>query len=53
MVYDPDKVTYGELVEVGLGRLGHDVYELNMVGSDRGTQYRSGVYYHDDGQREE
>ena len=53
VVYDPDEVTYGELVELGLGRLGQDVYELNKVGNDRGTQYRSGVYYHDDGQRGE
>jgi len=52
VVYDPDEVTYGELVELGLSRLGQDVYELNKVGNDRGTQYRSGVYYHDDEQRE-
>ena len=27
------------------------MYKLNQVGNDRGTQYRHGIYVHDDNQR--
>lgn len=28
------------------------MYKLNQVGNDRGTQYRSGIYYHSNEQRQ-
>lgn len=52
VVFDPAQVSYESLVQQVLDRLDDDVYKLNQVGNDRGTQYRSGVYYHDDEQRE-
>ena len=51
-MFDPAQVSYESLVQQVLDRLDDDVYKLNQVGNDRGTQYRSGVYYHDDEQRE-
>ncbi|KAL3791320.1 hypothetical protein HJC23_006049 [Cyclotella cryptica] len=52
LVYDPSIVSYRSLVQLGLDRLGDNVYKLNQVGNDRGTQYRHGFYYHDEEQRE-
>lgn len=51
IIYDPDIVSYKSLVQLGLDRLGNDVYELNKAGNDRGTQYRHGIYFHDDEQQ--
>mmetsp|Transcript_1108 Transcript_1108/g.1938 ORF Transcript_1108/g.1938 Transcript_1108/m.1938 type:complete len:413 (-) Transcript_1108:71-1309(-) len=51
VIYDPNAVSFKSLVQLGLDRLGGDVYKLNQVGNDRGTQYRHGIYYHDDKQR--
>ncbi|KAL7471749.1 hypothetical protein ACHAXS_012052 [Conticribra weissflogii] len=51
VIYDPSKVSYRSLVQMGLDRLGDNVYKLNQVGNDRGTQYRHGIYYHNDMQR--
>ena len=51
IVYDENVVSYESLVRLGLDRLGGDVYRLNRVGNDRGTQYRHGIYYHRDDQR--
>eukprot|EP00584_Thalassiosira_punctigera_P005565 CAMPEP_0172527516 /NCGR_PEP_ID=MMETSP1067-20121228/2175_1 /TAXON_ID=265564 ORGANISM="Thalassiosira punctigera, Strain Tpunct2005C2" /NCGR_SAMPLE_ID=MMETSP1067 /ASSEMBLY_ACC=CAM_ASM_000444 /LENGTH=406 /DNA_ID=CAMNT_0013311265 /DNA_START=104 /DNA_END=1324 /DNA_ORIENTATION=- len=51
VIYDPEVASYSSLVKLGLDRLGGDVYKLNQVGNDRGTQYRHGIYYHDDEQR--
>ena len=52
VTYDPCIVSYESLVAKAMDRLGSDKYLLNQVGNDRGTQYRSGVYYHDDKQKE-
>ena len=51
IVYDTSVSSYESLVRVGLDRLGSDVYKLNQVGNDVGTQYRHGIYYHDVRQR--
>ncbi len=51
IVFDPSIVSYKALVQLGLDRLGENVYLLNQVGNDRGTQYRHGIYFHDDEQR--
>lgn len=52
LVYDPSVVTYQNLVQLGLDRLGDNIYKLNQVGNDRGTQYRHGIYYHNNEQRD-
>jgi peptide-methionine (S)-S-oxide reductase len=43
--YDPAVVPYEKLLEVFFAT--HDPTTLNRQGADVGTQYRSGVYYHD------
>lgn len=52
VVYDPEAVSYETLVQLGIDRLGDNVYKLNQVGNDRGTQYRHGIYYHTREQKE-
>ncbi|WP_425397659.1 peptide-methionine (S)-S-oxide reductase MsrA [Aeoliella sp.] len=47
--YDPEKVTFQELLEVHLKT--HDPTTLNRQGNDIGTQYRSAVFYHTDEQK--
>jgi peptide-methionine (S)-S-oxide reductase len=47
--FDPAVVGYGKLLEVFFST--HDPTTLNRQGADVGTQYRSGVFYHDEGQR--
>ncbi len=41
--YDPDVVSYETLLEVFFGS--HDPTTLNRQGPDRGSQYRSAIYY--------
>src|SRR5580658_1388501 len=50
IVYDPSKVTYGQLLRVFFS-VAHDPTELNRQGPDTGTQYRSVIFYADDEQR--
>ena len=52
LVYDPTIASYRSLVQLGLDRLGNDIYKLNQVGNDKGTQYRHGIYYHTDEQKQ-
>jgi peptide-methionine (S)-S-oxide reductase len=47
--YDPQQVAYEKLLEVFFST--HDPTTKNRQGADVGTQYRSGVYYHDDAQK--
>jgi peptide-methionine (S)-S-oxide reductase len=47
--YDPQVVSFEKLLEVFFAT--HDPTTLNRQGADTGTQYRSGVFYHDDGQK--
>lgn len=47
--YDPDEISYDELLEVFWRT--HDPTTLNRQGGDVGTQYRSVVFYHDEGQK--
>ena len=43
--YDPEKISFKELLEVFW--MTHDPTTLNQQGVDRGTQYRSAIFYHD------
>merc|ERR1711990_481059 len=49
MTYDPNVVTFAELCDVFYE--GHNPRQLNGQGGDMGTQYRSGIYYHDEEQK--
>ncbi len=50
IVYDPSVISYDELLAAFF--TAHDPTQLNRQGNDIGTQYRSGVYYHNDEQKE-
>jgi peptide-methionine (S)-S-oxide reductase len=50
IVYDPSKVTYGELLRVFFS-VAHDPTELNRQGPDEGTQYRSVIFYGNEEQK--
>jgi len=49
ITYDPQVISYEELLEVFWKT--HDPTTLNRQGPDVGTQYRSVIFYHNDGQR--
>lgn len=44
IVYDPQKVSYGELLKVYFS-VAHNPTELNRQGPDSGSQYRSEIFY--------
>jgi peptide-methionine (S)-S-oxide reductase len=46
--YDRDRVSYERLLEIFWSI--HDPTQLNRQGSDRGEQYRSVIFYHNDEQ---
>jgi peptide-methionine (S)-S-oxide reductase len=50
IVYDPQKISFDELLEVFWET--HDPTTLNRQGNDVGTQYRSGIYYHNEEQKQ-
>ncbi len=50
VVYDPKKVSYGELLRVFWEN--HDPTQGMRQGNDVGTQYRSGVYTHGEAQKQ-
>jgi peptide-methionine (S)-S-oxide reductase len=50
IVYDPSVISFDELLEVFWET--HDPTTLNRQGADVGTQYRSGIFYHNQEQKE-
>lgn len=50
VVFDPSVITFEELLEVFWKT--HDPTTLNQQGADKGTQYRSVVFYHNEKQQE-
>ena len=50
LTYDPKVVSLTKILEVFWQT--HDPTTLNRQGADAGTQYRSGIYYHNEAQKE-
>ena len=50
IAFDPEQLSFEQLLEVFFAT--HDPTTLNRQGYDVGTQYRSGVYYHSEAQKE-
>ena len=48
--YDPEQISFEELLKVFFNT--HDPTTLNRQGNDIGPQYRSAIFYHNEGQRE-
>jgi len=47
--FDPARITLREVLEIFF--VVHDPTQLNRQGNDVGTQYRSGIYFHDEDQQ--
>ena len=50
IVFDPAEISYGQILQVAFSVV-HDPTQLNRQGPDVGSQYRSSVFYGDDGQK--
>jgi peptide-methionine (S)-S-oxide reductase len=51
ITFDPGVVSYGEILRVFFA-VAHDPTQLNRQGPDRGTQYRSAIFYANEQQKE-
>ena len=49
IIFDPSILSYRDLLELFFQI--HDPTTLNRQGNDRGTSYRSAIYYEDEGQK--
>jgi peptide-methionine (S)-S-oxide reductase len=49
IAYDPEKITYEKLLDIFWNI--HDPTQLNRQGPDRGTQYKSVIFYHSEQQK--
>jgi peptide-methionine (S)-S-oxide reductase len=49
ITFDPEAISFRELLEVFFTI--HDPTTLNRQGADVGSQYRSAIFYHDEGQK--
>jgi peptide-methionine (S)-S-oxide reductase len=49
VTFDAERITLREVLEIFF--VVHDPTTLNRQGNDAGTQYRSGIYLHDEAQR--
>lgn len=50
ITFDPEMISYEEILDIFWAI--HDPTTLNAQGADRGTQYRSVIYYYDETQKE-
>lgn len=50
IVFDPSKVTFGQLLQVFFS-VAHDPTQLNRQSPDEGTQYRSVIFFSNDGEK--
>lgn len=50
ITFDANVISYEDILVIFMTT--HDPTTLNQQGADRGTQYRSVIYYHDDKQKE-
>ena len=50
ITFDTDIISYEDILVIFMTT--HDPTTLNRQGTDRGTQYRSVIYYHDNAQKE-
>ncbi len=50
IVFDSDQIQLKDIIDIFW--TAHDPTTLNRQGADKGTQYRSGIYYHEDGDLE-
>lgn len=50
ITYDPTIINFEELLDIFFNT--HNPTTLNRQGADRGTQYRSAVFYHNDSQKD-
>ena len=51
ITFDPKQVSYGKLLQIYFS-VAHDPTTLNSQGPDRGTQYRSAIFYADANQKQ-
>lgn len=51
VIYDPSRVSYTNLLEIFWAN--HNPTTLNQQGPDRGTQYRSVIFFHSNDQKRE
>lgn len=49
ITFDPTVISFAQILDVFWAT--HDPTTLNRQGNDRGTQYRSGIYYHSEEQK--
>ena len=50
ITFDPEVISYEDILVIFMTT--HDPTTLNRQGADRGTQYRSVIYYHNEDQKE-